>query len=109
MGQASVSQSELVPDVQEALRIIDSVVTSGGFVRTPPRQWKPDLLVLYNTPVGPKNPMTSCSVFLTEDCLSVDFGERARFSSSKAVREMCGTLADKFSSLYGAENVMVPH
>ena len=113
-GQTSVSQSKVVlsadqADVQEALRIIDSVVTSGGLICTPPRQPKPGLLILYNTPTGPKNPVISCWVFLTGDSLSVVFSEFGRMRSSTAVRQMCDLLRDRLSSRYGADKVTVGH
>jgi hypothetical protein len=105
-SQSTVTLSVEQADMQAALHIIDSVVTSGGLVRTEPRQPRPELLVLYNTPIGPTNAI-SCWVYLVTNSLSVDFTQRARFRSSKAVKNMCDSLADKFSIRYGADSVKI--
>ena len=108
-SHSTVTLSVEQADVQAALHIIDSVVTSDGLVRSEPRQPRPELLALYNTPIGPTNRMISCWVFLGTNgvSVSVDFMERARFRSSGAVKNMCDVLADKFSIRYGADSVKI--
>jgi hypothetical protein len=108
-SQSKVTFSASDANVQAALHIIDSVVTSNGLVCTPPRQSESGLLVLYNTPVGPQNPIITCQVFLVGSNFSVVFSEFGKMRSSAAVRQMCDVLRDKFGSYYGADRVTVRH
>lgn len=106
-AKALASQSQIVlsanqADVQDALRIIDSVVTSDGLVRTP-HQPQPELLALYD------RDLVHCSVHLSGDYLCVDFLEDGRMSSTKEVKNMCKSLAQKLGSRFGTERVSVSH
>jgi len=112
-AQGSVSVSANRSEVQEALNVVDLVVTQQGLtlVDISSVTNQPGLVTTYHTPPLKRatDPMIGCGVFLKNNTLSIIFSERGRLSSSDTVRQMCETLHERLSSHYGAERVTVEH
>jgi hypothetical protein len=107
--RSTVSVSTEQPDVQEALRLVDTVATPGGLVRIAALSSTNEqgLLVAYDTPTGLKNPMIECRVFFKDNTLDILFSEFGKLNSSRPVKAMCNLLYDRLSSRYGTERVKI--
>ena len=99
--QTNVSLSVSDTQVQEALKVIDAVLVSNGFVRDTNPLVAEDqargLIAFYGV----------CGVSLKDNRLDVSFLEAYRRHFSAPVRKVIGQLKDKLSSRYGAGRVKV--
>jgi len=98
-GQTNVSLSVNDAQVQEALRLVEGVMVSAGYVRDTrppaPEDQAHGFIASYGV----------CAVYLQGNRLDVNFVELMQRHSSKAVRKTCGLLKDKLSTRYGSERV----
>jgi hypothetical protein len=101
-GQSKVSLSVSDTEVQEALKLIDGVLVSAGYVRdaNPPASSEQGLIVSYGL---------FCSVYLKDNKLDVGFLDYRARSSSARTRKTCNLLKDKLTSRYGAGAVKIEH
>ena len=100
-GNSKVSLSVSDASVQEALKLIDGVLVSSGFIRdpNPPPPNEQGLIANYGI----------CSVLLKDRTLTVSFFEFHERRSSAHVRKTCNLLKDEWSSRYGADRVTIEH
>ena len=106
VGQSTVSLSANGPEVQEALKVIDVVLTPEGLARDPsPPAQNPNALVAYYH-YSPEKP-SSCEVFLDGDRLNIVFRERQQRHPSPEVKGMCVALAEKLKAHFGDKKVSV--
>jgi hypothetical protein len=100
-GQNNTDRSVNDTEVQEALRIIDGVLTSNGYalIKTPPSvdDQNSDIIAFYGI----------CGVSLKNNRLNVGFAEFHRRHPSANVRKMCNSIKDKLSNRFGAERVKI--
>jgi hypothetical protein len=98
--------------VQDALRVIDTVLTADGRTRdpNPPAANEPGLVASYakNNGTGPR-PVDNPNVYLRGDRLEVVFTEFWNRSGhlSAATKKVCDSLQKELSSHYGADRVKV--
>ena len=89
------------PQVQEAMKLIDGVLVSRGYVcvtnALAPEDRARGVIAFYGV----------CGVGLKDDRLEVGFGEEHRRHLSAPVQEVIAQLKDRLSSRYGAQNVRV--
>jgi hypothetical protein len=97
VGQARVRIFASDPDVQEALRVIDGVIVSHGYVRDE-KPWGTNCLVTY----GPFN-----SVTLQDDKLTVSLFEYRVRHASLHLKMTCSALKRKLRSSYGESRISV--
>jgi hypothetical protein len=99
--QTNVSLSVNDTEVQEALKLVDDVLVSDGYIRDSNPLTREDrargLIAFYGV----------CGVGLKDNRLDVDFVEPHRRHFSAPVRKVIEQLKDKLSSRYGAERVKV--
>ena len=88
-------------EVQEALKLIDGVLVSSGYVRDPSPLAAEDqargIVAFYGV----------CGVGLKDNSLDISFVEAHKRRISAPVRKVIEQLKDKLSSCYGAERVKV--
>jgi hypothetical protein len=99
--QTNVSLSINDAEVQEALKLVDYVLVSNGYIRDSNPLAKEDrdrgIIAFYGI----------CGVGLKDNRLNVGFVEPHRRHFSTPVRKVIEQLKDKLSSRYGAERVRV--
>lgn len=109
-GAASLSVNDT--QVQEALRVIDVVLSADGLTRdpNPPDQSQPGFIASYtkNDTAGlriPDNPY----VYLRSNCLEITFEEFGigRAHISAAARRTCDSLQKELAARFGAKRVKV--
>jgi hypothetical protein len=105
-GQSAVHLSGDSPEVQVALKIVDSVLVPDGLTRdaNPPTQEPNGLVAYYHyTPERP----SSCGVFVDGDRLNVVFRERQQRHTSPQVERLCATLVGSLKAQFGDKLVSV--
>ncbi|EEF63317.1 hypothetical protein Cflav_PD5952 [Pedosphaera parvula Ellin514] len=111
-GQTKASFSVNDSEVQEALKLIDSVLVSAGFVREsiPPVANQQDPVATYSKykGTGPR-PVGGPRVYFRDDRLDVVLVEGGNRNApvSTATKEICNSLQRELSSRYGAKRVRV--
>ena len=111
-GQGKVSLSVKDTQVQEAMRVIDTVLTADGLTRdpNPPTANDPGFIASYAryNGTGPR-PVGNPDVYLKDDRLEVVFTEFWNRSGhlSAATKKSCDSLRKELSNRYGAERVKV--
>jgi hypothetical protein len=110
-GQSKVSLSVTNGEVQEALKVIDAVLTSAGLTRdpNPPPQNVPGFIASYvrYSGTGPRPPGTS--VYLEDGHLYVavvEWGNRSGHLTTDGKR-ICKSLRDELRKRYGAGKVRI--
>ena len=85
--------------VQEALQVIDGVMTARGFTRNPltAEDKSHGIIAFYGI----------CGVSITINRLDIGFSEFHRHTSSRPVKEISNELKDKLSGRFGVQNVHV--
>ncbi len=102
-GQSKVSLSVDDAEVQEALKVIDTVLVSYGLSRVPMSQVPgPDGSIAHyqGAPRG-------CSVSLSGSTLFIVFSEFGRRSPTESVKRISSSLAEQLRKTYGTERVRV--
>ena len=106
-GQSKVTLSVNDAEVQEAMRIVDSVMLSNGFVRNPD---EPGTLASYSkyNGTGPR-PIGGPRVLLNGDRLDVTVVEGGNLNShlSKDTKHLCDLLKKEMSNRFGAQRVHI--
>jgi hypothetical protein len=98
-GQESQTKlSANSPEVHEALRLIDGVLSSNEYVHQQTQHQEQGLIAQYGY---------FCGVYLTNNTLEVFFLEYQARHSSARVNKTCTLLKRKLSDRYGAERVRI--
>ena len=90
--------------VNEALGMVDKILISEGFDRV----WfhnETNQVAGYRFRLNPNELGIRCSVSLKDQGIEVLFSERARFNSSKKVKQTCALIHDQLGDRFGKENV----
>jgi hypothetical protein len=105
-GQSTLNLSANGPEVQEALKVMDAVLTPEGLTRgsSPPAQNPNGLVAYYH--YSPERP-SSCSVFVDGDRLNIVFRERQQRNPSPEVKRMCTSLAEKLKAHFEDRKISV--
>jgi hypothetical protein len=110
-SQVSFTGSE--PEVQEALRIVDAVMTSYGVSRNPkpPAQNEQHVIAIYDvwSATGQKVIGAGPTVYLHGDRLAFTFFEFPAYHSSPHVKQVCIAISDALKSHYGNQRVKIEH
>jgi hypothetical protein len=111
-GQDKVSLTVSNTQVQEALKVIDGVLVSRGFVRDPnlPGEGDPSFIASYSTYTGAGlRPIGGPSIYFKDNRLDVVVVEGSNLNSpvSTATKKICKSLRKELISRYGAERVRI--
>jgi hypothetical protein len=108
-GQAGLSANDA--QVQEALKVIDTVLAADGLTRdpNPPAENDPGFVASYARNNTGSKPVDNPDVYLRGDHLAVVFTEYWNRSGhlSAATRKTCDSLEKELSGHYGAQRVKV--
>ena len=111
-GQDKVSLAVSDSQVQEALKLIDNVLVSDGFVRdpNPPGANNSSLIASYSkySGTGPR-PIGGPSVYFRCDSLDVRVVQGGHMNApvSSATKEICNSLRKELSNRFGAQRVKI--
>ena len=109
--QTTANFSASDPGVQEALRIVDTVMASHGVSRdtNAPAQNERNMIAIYDIWIATGQKVVSAgpTVRLERDNLDIDFFEFPARRSSPHVRKVCSEIADALRSRYGHQSVRI--
>jgi hypothetical protein len=110
-SQTSLSASD--PELQDALRIVDTVMASYGVSRNPnpPSPNESHFIAIYDvqSATGQLVVATGPTVHLFGDRLVFSFLEFPAYHSSAHVKQVCRSIADALKSYYGNQRVKIEH
>ena len=99
--QTNVNLSVSVPEVQEAVKLIDNVLVANGLTRAN------TVLTTEDQTNGIIASYGLCRISLHGNRLQVSFAEFNSWRLSLSTEKIIGQLKDKLSNRYGAENVNI--
>jgi hypothetical protein len=109
----TTAQSGDEPEVQEALRIVDAVMTSFGVSRNPnpPAPNEQHVIAIYDvwSATGQMVVAAGPTVYLHGDRLDFAFFEFPAYHSSPHVKKVCSAIADALKGHYGDQRVKIEH